>query len=398
MAQLKTLDDLDVAAKRVLVRVDFNVPMRDGKISDTTRIDRALETLNELADKGAKVIILSHFGRPKGTPNPEMSLRPVAEGLAEISGKAVSFATDCIGEEAAAAIDAAPVGSFVMLENLRFHAGEEKNDPAFTQALAANGDVFVSDAFSVAHRAHASTEGITHLLPSVAGRLMQAEIEALTGALETPAHPVIAVVGGAKVSTKMAVLGHLAEKVDQIVIGGGMANTFLYANGVGIGKSLCEKEMADEARAIVDVAANASCEIVLPLDAVVADAFAEGAASQTVALSDVPDDMMILDVGPKSIADLQSRLQAAKTVLWNGPLGAFEVKPFDAGTNAVAKTVADLTRAGGLLSVAGGGDTVAALANAGAEEGFSYVSAAGGAFLEWIEGKSLPGVAALMDD
>ena len=398
MAQLKTLDDLDVAAKRVLVRVDFNVPMRDGKISDTTRIDRALETLNELADKGAKVIILSHFGRPKGTPNPEMSLRPVAEGLAEISGKAVSFATDCIGEEAAAAIDAAPAGSFVMLENLRFHAGEEKNDTAFAQALAANGDVCISDAFSVAHRAHASTEGITHLLPSVAGRLMQAEIEALTGALETPAHPVIAVVGGAKVSTKMAVLGHLAEKVDQIVIGGGMANTFLYANGVGIGKSLCEKEMADEARAIVDVAANASCEIVLPLDAVVADAFAEGAASQTVALSDVPDDMMILDVGPKSIADLQSRLQAAKTVLWNGPLGAFEVKPFDAGTNAVAKTVADLTRAGGLLSVAGGGDTVAALANAGAEDGFSYVSAAGGAFLEWIEGKSLPGVAALMGD
>ena len=398
MAQLKTLDDLDVAAKRVLVRVDFNVPMRDGKISDTTRIDRALETLNELADKGAKVIILSHFGRPKGSVNPEMSLRPVAEALAEISSKDVSFATDCIGDAVATVIDAAPAGGFVMLENLRFHAGEEKNDPAFAQKLAANGDIFVSDAFSVAHRAHASTEGITHLLPSVAGRLMQAEIEALSGALETPVHPVIAVVGGAKVSTKMAVLGHLAEKVDQIVIGGGMANTFLYANGVGIGKSLCEKDMADEARAIVDVAANANCEIVLPLDAVVAEAFAEGAASKTVGLSDVPDDMMILDVGPKSIADLQARLQSAKTVLWNGPLGAFEVKPFDAGTNAVAKTVADLTRAGGLLSVAGGGDTVAALANAGAEDGFSYVSAAGGAFLEWIEGKSLPGVAALMGD
>jgi len=396
MAQLKTLDSLDVAAKRVLVRVDFNVPMRDGKISDSTRIDRALETLNELADKGAKVVILSHFGRPKGAVNPEMSLRPVAEGLAEISGKDVSFATDCIGEQAANVIEAAPAGSFVVLENLRFHAGEEKNDPVFAQALAANGDVFVSDAFSVAHRAHASTEGITHLLPSVAGRLMQAEIEALSGALETPAHPVIAVVGGAKVSTKMAVLGHLAEKVDQIVIGGGMANTFLYANGVGIGKSLCEKDMADEARAIVDAAFNANCEIVLPLDAVVAEAFAEGAASKTVDLSGVPDDMMILDVGPKSVADLQSRLKSAKTVLWNGPLGAFEVKPFDAGTNAVAKTVADLTRTGGLLSVAGGGDTVAALANAGAEDGFSYVSAAGGAFLEWIEGKSLPGVAALM--
>lgn len=394
---LKTLDDLDVAGKRVLVRVDFNVPMREGKITDTTRIDRALETLNELADKGAKVVILSHFGRPKGEVKPELSLRPVAEGLAEISGKTVAFADDCIGDAAAEAINAAPAGGFVMLENLRFHAGEEKNDPEFAEALAANGDAFVSDAFSVAHRAHASTEGITHRLPSVAGRLMQVEIEALTNALETPAHPVIAVVGGAKVSTKMAVLGHLSEKVDQIVIGGGMANTFLYANGVGIGKSLCEKEMADEARAIVDAASNAGCEIVLPLDAVVADKFGEGASSDTVSLSDVPDDMMILDIGPKSVADLQARLLSAKTVLWNGPLGAFEVKPFDTGTNLVAQTVAELTRQGSLLSVAGGGDTVAALAGAGAEEGFSYVSAAGGAFLEWIEGKPLPGVAALMD-
>ncbi len=394
---LKTLDDLDVAGKRVLVRVDFNVPMREGKITDTTRIDRALETLNELADKGAKVVILSHFGRPKGEVKPEMSLRPVAEGLAQISGKTVAFADDCIGDAAAEAINAAPAGGFVMLENLRFHAGEEKNDPGFAEALAANGDAFVSDAFSVAHRAHASTEGITHQLPSVAGRLMQVEIEALTNALETPAHPVIAVVGGAKVSTKMAVLGHLSEKVDQIVIGGGMANTFLYANGVGIGKSLCEKEMADEARAIVDAASNAGCEIVLPLDAVVADKFGEGASSDTVSLSDVPDDMMILDIGPKSVADLQARLLSAKTVLWNGPLGAFEVKPFDTGTNLVAQTVAELTRQGSLLSVAGGGDTVAALAGAGAEEGFSYVSAAGGAFLEWIEGKPLPGVAALMD-
>ncbi|MBO6949095.1 MAG: phosphoglycerate kinase [Rhodospirillales bacterium] len=397
MSHLKTLDDLDVAGKRVLVRVDFNVPMRDGKITDTTRIDRALETLNELAVKGAKVVIISHFGRPKGQEVPDMSLRPVAEGLAKIAGKDVMFANDCIGDQAGEVIDACPAGGFVMLENLRFHAGEEKNDPAFARALAANGDAFVSDAFSVAHRAHASTEGITHLLPSAAGRLMQAEIEALTNALETPAHPVIAVVGGAKISTKMAVLGHLAEKVDQIVIGGGMANTFLYANGVGIGKSLCEKDMAEEARGIVDVAANAGCEIVLPLDAVVAGEFAEGAQSNTVALSDVPDDMMILDIGPKSIADLQARLKDAKTVLWNGPLGAFEVKPFDTGTNAVARTVAELTGSGKLLSVAGGGDTVAALAGADAEDGFSYVSAAGGAFLEWIEGKSLPGVAALMD-
>ncbi len=397
MAQLKTLDDLDVAGKRVLVRVDFNVPMRDGKITDTTRIDRALETLNELADKGSKVVILSHFGRPKGQVVADMSLRPIAEGLADISGRAVVFAEDCVGPKAQEVIASAPDGGFVVLENLRFHAGEEKNDPDFAKALAANGDIFVSDAFSTAHRAHASTEGITHQLPSAAGRLMQAEIEALSGALETPAHPVIAVVGGAKVSTKMAVLGHLAEKVDQIVIGGGMANTFLYANGVGIGNSLCEKEMADEARAIVDVARNAGCEIVLPLDAVVAGAFAEGAPSKTVELSDVPDDMMILDIGPKSIADLQTRLQSAKTVLWNGPLGAFEVTPFDAGTSAVARTVAELTAAGKLLSVAGGGDTVAALANAGAEDGFSYVSAAGGAFLEWIEGKSLPGVIVLMD-
>lgn len=395
---LKTLENLDVANKRVLVRVDFNVPMRDGKITDTTRIDRALETLNELAEKGAKVVILSHFGRPKGQVEPSMSLKPVAEGLAQISGKPVAFAPDCIGDAAASVIDAAPFGSFVVLENLRFHAGEEKNDPAFAKALAANGDAFVSDAFSVAHRAHASTEGVTHFLPSAAGRLMQAEIEALSEALETPQHPVIAVVGGAKISSKMAVLGHLAQKVDQIVIGGGMANTFLYANGVDIGTSLCEKDMADQARAIVEVAANAKCEIVLPKDAIVADAFAEGARSETVALSDVPSDMMILDIGPDSIRDLQVRLKSAKTVLWNGPLGAFEVKPFDTGTNAVARTVAELTQAGGLLSVAGGGDTVSALANAGAEEGFSYVSAAGGAFLEYIEGKVLPGVAAIMTD
>jgi phosphoglycerate kinase len=395
---LKTLDALDVAGKRVLVRVDFNVPMRDGMITDTTRIDRALETLNELAGKGAKVVILSHFGRPKGQVVADMSLKPVADALAKITGKPVAFASDCIGDAARSAIEATPMGGFVVLENLRFHGGEEKNDPAFVKALAANGDIFISDAFSAAHRAHASTEGIAHLLPSAAGRLMQAEIEALSEALETPKHPVIAVVGGAKVSSKMAVLGHLAQKVDQIVIGGGMANTFLYANGVDIGKSLCEKDMADEARAIVAAAAKANCEIVLPVDCVVADAFAEGAASKTVDLDDVPAEMMILDIGPASIKDLQSRLASARTVLWNGPLGAFEVKPFDTGTNEVARTVAELTRAGSLLSVAGGGDTVSALANAGAEEGFSYVSAAGGAFLEYIEGKVLPGVAAIMAD
>lgn len=396
--RLKTLDDIDVANKRVLVRVDFNVPMRDGKITDTTRIDRAMETLDELSSKGAKVVILSHFGRPKGEVVADLSLKPIADALAEISGKSVIFANDCIGDAAKQAIDAAAWGSFIVLENVRFHPCEEKNLKAFAADLAANGDIFVSDAFSTSHRAHASTEGIAHILPSVAGRLMQTEIEALSGALETPQHPVIAVVGGAKVSTKMAVLGHLAEKVDQIVIGGGMANTFLYTNGVDVGKSLCEKDMADDARAIVDIAANAGCEIVLPLDVVVADAFAEGAHSEAVALSDVPSDMMILDIGPKSIADLQLRLKSAKTVLWNGPLGAFEVSPFDGGTNAVAKSVAELTTAGKLLSVAGGGDTVSALANAGAKDGFSYVSAAGGAFLEWIEGKTLPGVAVILTE
>jgi len=394
----KTLEDLDVRGKRVLVRVDFNVPVRDGKITDTTRIDRALATLNELAGNGAKVIILSHFGRPKGQVVPDMSLRPVAEALSEILGKPVGFAGDCIGDAAASAIADTPEGGMVVLENVRFHAGEEKNDPEFAKALAANGDAFVSDAFSAAHRAHASTEGIAHLLPSAAGRLMQTELEALSAALETPAHPVIAVVGGAKVSSKMAVLGHLTQKVDQIVIGGGMANTFLYAGGMEIGKSLCEKEMADDARAIIETAAAHGCEILLPSDAVVAAAFEEGAASKTVGLNDVPDDMMILDIGPASIDDLKSRLQSAKTVLWNGPLGAFEVKPFDAGTNAVAQEVAALTSKGQLLSVAGGGDTVSALANAGAADDFSYVSAAGGAFLEWIEGKTLPGVAVILAD
>lgn len=396
--QFKTIDDLDVSGKRVLVRVDFNVPMRDGKITDATRIERAMATLSELASAGAKVVVLSHFGRPKGQVVPEMSLKPVADALVDIAGVPVSFAHDCVGEIAASAINEAAPGSIIVLENVRFYPGEEKNDPAFAADLAANGDIYVNDAFSAAHRAHASTEGIARLLPSAAGRLMQAELEALSGALDAPTHPVIAVVGGAKISTKMVVLGHLAEKVDQIVIGGGMANTFLYANGVGVGKSLCEPDMADEARAVVASAANVGCEIVLPLDAVVADTFAEGAASETVALSDVPDDKMILDVGPQSIADLNARLVNAKTVLWNGPLGAFEIKPFDTGTNAVAQQVAQLTAAGKLLSVAGGGDTVSALLNAGAADQFSYVSAAGGAFLEFIEGKTLPGVAALMAD
>lgn len=396
--QFKSIDDLDVSGKRVLVRVDFNVPMRDGKITDPTRIERAMATLSDLTSAGAKVVVLSHFGRPKGQVAPDMSLAPVADALGTMADVPVSFASDCVGDVASTAINEAPAGSIIVLENVRFYPGEEKNDPGFAADLAANGDLYVNDAFSAAHRAHASTEGIARLLPAAAGRLMQAELEALSRALDAPTHPVIAVVGGAKISTKMAVLGHLAEKVDQIVIGGGMANTFLYANGVAVGKSLCEPDMADDARAVVAAAANAGCEIVLPLDAAVASEFAEGTASEIVDLSDIPDDKMILDVGPKSIADLNARLADAKTVLWNGPLGAFEIKPFDTGTNAVAQEVASLTAAGKLLSVAGGGDTVSALLNAGAADRFSYVSAAGGAFLEFIEGKTLPGVAALMDD
>lgn len=396
--QFKSIDDLDVSGKRVLVRVDFNVPMRDGKITDPTRIERAMSTLSDLTSAGAKVVVLSHFGRPKGQVVPEMSLAPVADTLGAMANVPVSFASDCVGEVATKAIDAAPAGSIIVLENVRFYPGEENNDPGFAADLAVNGDLYVNDAFSAAHRAHASTEGIARLLPAAAGRLMQAELEALSRALDAPTHPVIAVVGGAKISTKMAVLGHLAEKVDQIVIGGGMANTFLYANGVAVGKSLCEPDMADDARAVVAAAANAGCEIVLPLDAAVASEFAEGAASEIVDLSDIPDDKMILDVGPKSIADLNARLANAKTVLWNGPLGAFEIKPFDTGTNAVAQEVASLTAAGKLISVAGGGDTVSALLNAGAADRFSYVSAAGGAFLEFIEGKTLPGVAALIAD
>ncbi len=397
MSTFKTIDDLDVQGRKVLVRCDLNVPMRDGNVSDTTRIDRSLPTLRDLMDKGAKVIVMSHFGRPKGQVVPEMSLKPVAAALEKAIGKPVVTATDCVGEAAEKAIAAAGDGEIVMLENLRFHAEEEKNDAAFADQLAALGDIYVNDAFSCAHRAHASTEAIARRLPTAAGRLMEAELSALAGALENPAHPVAAVVGGAKISTKMAVLGHLIERVDQLVIGGGMANTFLFAQGVAVGKSLCEPDMADQARDIMEKAAAAGCEVVLPIDAVVAKEFAEGAASETVPVEAVPDDAMILDVGPASIDDLKQRLAGCKTVVWNGPLGAFEISPFDMGTNAVAREAARLTVEGLLLSVAGGGDTVAALANAGAVEQFSYVSTAGGAFLEWLEGRTLPGVAALQD-
>jgi phosphoglycerate kinase len=391
----RTIDDVDVEGKRVLMRVDFNVPMKDGKVTDSTRIDRTVPSIRELTKKGAKVIILAHFGRPKGKKNPEFTLKPVAQKLAEVLNQKVAFAPDCIGPEAKAVVDAMQPGEVAMLENVRFYAEEEKNDPEFAKKLAENGDILVSDAFSCAHRAHASVEALAHILPAVAGRLMQQEVEALSAALEAPKHPVAALVGGAKISTKLDVLGNLTERVDQIIIGGAMANTFLAAKGVEVGKSLCEHDMLDNARAIMEKATTGGCEIVLPSDAVVAPEFKEGAPAKTVEVSNVPADMMILDVGPRSIDDLTKRLAEYKTLVWNGPLGAFEVVPFDKGTNAVAKEAAKLTKDGRLMSIAGGGDTVAALAHAGVEDDFSYVSTAGGAFLEWLEGKTLPGVAVL---
>ncbi len=395
MSHLKTIDDLDVVGKRVLVRADLNVPMQDGQVTDTTRIDRTAPTLNELSNKGAKVIVISHFGRPKGKVVPEMSLAPVARALSKSCGLPVAFATDTIGESAEKTIAAMKEGDIAMLENLRFHGDEEANDKAFTAKLSELGDVYVSDAFSCSHRAHASTEGLAHLLPSAAGRLMQVEVESLAGALENPEPPVAAVVGGAKVSTKMEVLGNLSKKVDVLIIGGGMANTFLFAQGIDVGNSLCEKDMADAARQILADAEKAGCDIVLPKDAVVAREFKEGAECETVALDAIPSDAMMLDVGPASVADVAAKLEKCRTVVWNGPFGAFEIPPFDAGTNAVARETARLTKEGKLISVAGGGDTVAALAHAGVGDDFTYISTAGGAFLEWMEGKELPGVKVL---
>ncbi len=395
MTDFNTIDDLSVSGKTVLVRADLNVPMQDGKVSDTTRIDRLAPTLKELAQKGAKVVILSHFGRPKGGPDTKNSLRQVLGDLSKAVGQEVAFAEDCVGDKAQAAIAAAQPGQMVLLENTRFHAEEEKNDPAFAKRMAELGDLYVNDAFSAAHRAHASTEGVARHLPSAAGRLMQQELEALTKALEKPERPVCAVVGGAKISTKLDLLGNLVGKVNMLALGGGMANTFLYAQGVDVGASLCEKDMADQARAIMETAKKAGCEILLPLDFIVAKEFKAGAPSRDVDAKAIGADEMALDVGPKTVEFLGLKIQGAKTVVWNGPLGAFEIKPFDAGTNAVAGLVAERTQEGGLLSVAGGGDTVAALASAGVEDKFTYVSAAGGAFLVWLEGKDLPGVAAL---
>lgn len=391
----KTLDDIEVKGKRVFVRADLNVPVKDGKVTDATRIVRSASTIAELRKAGAAVIVASHFGRPKGGPSPEFSLKPVVAPLAEALGAPVAFAEDCVGPKAEAAVAALKPGDVLLLENLRFHAEEEKNDAAFAAALAKLADVYVNDAFSSAHRAHASTEGMAHKLPAAAGRLMQAELEALAAVLEKPERPVTAIVGGAKVSTKLDLLGNLVAKVDFLVIGGAMANTFLAAKGVDVGKSLCEHEMKDTALAVLKTAAEKGCTIVLPTDVVVAGAFAAGAPSEVVAAEAVPSDKMILDVGPVSVRTVVNRLAESKTLLWNGPFGAFEIKPFDAGTNGVARGAADLTKKGALVSVAGGGDTVAALGNAGVVDDLSYVSTAGGAFLEWLEGKTLPGVAAL---
>jgi phosphoglycerate kinase len=396
MADFKTLDDLqDVAGERVLVRVDLNVPVKDGAVSDATRIERVAPTITELAEKGAKVILLAHFGRPKGKVVPEESLKPVATAVEKVLARSVMFASSCIGDDAASAVASMSNGDVLLLENTRFHAGEEKNDAEFAKALAANGDVYVNDAFSAAHRAHASTEGLAHLLPSYAGRTMQAELEALEKGLGQPERPVLAVVGGAKVSTKIDLLSNLVQKVDALVIGGGMANTFLAAQGIEIGKSLCEHDLADTARQILRDAEAAGCTIVLPVDAVVAREFKAGADNEIVGVSSVPADAMILDVGPESVKNVQAWFDKARTLVWNGPLGAFEIAPFDRATVSAARYAAERTEAGKLVSVAGGGDTVAALNHAGVANQFSYVSTAGGAFLEWMEGKTLPGVAAL---
>jgi len=396
MAEFRTLDGIAVAGKRVLIRVDLNVPMENGLVTDMTRIERVAPTIVELADKGAKVVILSHFGRPGGKPNPEMSLRPLVEPLSGTLKRPVGFAADCVGTVAEEAVAVLKGGEIVLLENLRFHAEEEKNDAAFVDRLAVLGDVYVNDAFSCAHRAHASTEGLAHRLPAIAGRLMQAELDALDRALGNPQKPLAAIVGGAKVSTKLDLLGNLVAKVDRLIIGGGMANTFLHSQGVEVGRSLCEQDLADTARSILAKANETGCRILLPTDVVVANELKPGTEAHTVPVDKVPRNAMILDVGADSVGTYRKELAACRTVVWNGPLGAFEVSPFDRGTVDLAVAVAQRTADGQLLSVAGGGDTVAALAHAHVEEKFTYVSTAGGAFLEWMEGKQLPGVAALI--
>jgi phosphoglycerate kinase len=391
----RTLDGVAVEGKRVLVRADLNVPMTDGVVTDRMRIERQAPTIHELTGKGAKVIILSHFDRPKGKVVPSMSLMPVAAALAEEIGRPVAFAADCVGPIAQAAIARMKNGDVLLLENTRFHPGEEKNDPAFVRQLAALGDIFVNDAFSAAHRAHASTAGIARLLPSVAGRAMEEELRHLEKALSNPERPVLAVVGGAKVSSKIALLEHMVNRVETLVIGGAMANTFLAAEGLKVGKSLYEPDYLETARNVIHMATESGCAILLPTDVVVAKELLAGAPCRTVSTADIAGDEMALDIGPKTIAAFKKRLETTKTLVWNGPFGAFETPPFDKGTAAAARAVAQATKEGKLLSVAGGGDTVAALAAAGVEHDFSYVSTAGGAFLEWLEGKELPGVEAL---
>ncbi|MFW2587537.1 phosphoglycerate kinase [Sagittula sp. SSi028] len=394
----KTLDDMDLDGKRVLTRVDINVPVEDGKVTDATRIERIAATVQDILSRGGKPVLLAHFGRPKGTRREDMSLKMLVPTLRDVMGAEVIFAEDCIGDAAKAVIDGLGENQIALLENTRFHAGEEKNDPELAQQMAALGDVYCNDAFSAAHRAHASTEGLARLLPACAGRLMQGELQALESALGSPERPVLAVVGGAKVSTKLDLLGNLVEKVDMLVIGGGMANTFLAAQGIDVGKSLCEHDMADTARAIAEKAVQTGCALLLPRDVVVAREFKAGAANEVVMVEDCPADAMILDAGPDSVAHVAQAIDSAKTLIWNGPLGAFEIEPFDAATNAAAKHAATRSSHGQLVSVAGGGDTVAALKKAGAADDFSYISTAGGAFLEWMEGKTLPGVAALHQD
>ncbi len=392
----RTLADADLASKRVLLRLDLNVPMREGRVADTTRIERALPALKTLIQAGARTVVMSHFGRPKGERRADMSLEPVAPALgAALGGRPVHFAADCVGPAAEAAAAALGDGEVLLLENLRFHPGEETNDPAFIDALAALGEIYVDDAFSCAHRAHASTEGLARRLPAFAGPAMEAELAALAQALDAPARPLMAVVGGAKISSKLAVLGHLIDHVDSLLIGGGMANTFLQARGLDVGASLSEPDMADQALAIMASAEASGCRILLPRDVVIADKLADGVDISTVVAERMPEGMMILDIGPRSVMDGEAALDAAATVVWNGPVGAFEIAPFDEATTRLARHAARLTRAGRLVSIAGGGDTVAALAHAGVLADFSYVSTAGGAFLEWLEGRVLPGIAAL---
>ena len=399
MTSFSTLDDLDVAGQRVFVRTDLNVPVQNGEVSDRTRIVAAATTIGEIADKGGRVLVTSHFGRPKGKASPELSLQPLANVLSEcLNGRPVTFVGGVADDGAVQAMASSRPGDVLLMENVRFDPGEETNAPDFIERLAALADIYIGDAFSCSHRAHASIVGVADRLPSAAGRLMQRELEMLGKALETPQRPMAALVGGNKISTKLAVLENLVERVDRLIIGGAMANTFLAAQGVTVGTSLCEPDMADTALGVVAAAKEQDCQLILPVDATIAKKLESGVAAHHVAIDEIPADQMILDIGPRTATALEATLRDCRTLVWNGPLGAFEFAPFDEGTSAVAKAAAALTKDGDLLTVAGGGDTVAALAQAGVAEEFSYISTAGGAFLEWLEGRTLPGVAALERD